>query len=63
MSHIFLLIVVAWSILQAGPVPAQSGTDRTAVQNQVVESEKAIIDAILKNDPKTFPATCFQTVM
>jgi hypothetical protein len=54
MSRIFLLIVVVWSILQAGPVPAQIGTDRTAVQNQVVESEKAIIDAILKNDPKTF---------
>jgi hypothetical protein len=55
MSHILLLIVAAWSILQAGPVLAQSGTiDRTTVQNQVVESEKAIIDAIGKNDPKTF---------
>jgi hypothetical protein len=55
MSHILLLIVAACSILQAGAVPAQSGTtDRTAVQNQVVENEKAIIDAILKNDPKTF---------
>jgi hypothetical protein len=55
MSHILLLIVAACSILQAGAVPAQSGTtDRAAVQNQVVENEKAIIDAILKNDPKTF---------
>jgi hypothetical protein len=53
-SHILLLIATACSILQAGSVTAQSGTDRTAVQNQVVESEKAIIDAILKNDPKTF---------
>jgi hypothetical protein len=55
MSHILVLIVAACSILQAGPVLAQRGTtDRTAVQNQVVENEKAISDAILKNDPKTF---------
>jgi len=33
---------------------AQSGTDRTAVQKQIVASEKAVIDAVLKNDPKTF---------
>jgi len=55
MPPILLLIVAACSILQARPVPAQrETTDRTAVQNQVVENEKAIIDAILKNDPKTF---------
>jgi hypothetical protein len=54
MSHIFLLIVVACSFLQAGPVFAQSGTDRPAVEKQIVANEKAIIDAILKNDPKTF---------
>jgi hypothetical protein len=55
MPPILLLIVAACSILQARPVPAQGGTtDRTAVQNQVVENEKAIIDAILNNDPKTF---------
>ena len=33
---------------------AQSGTDKAAVQKQIVQNEKAIMEAILKNDPKTF---------
>ena len=31
-----------------------NGTDRPAVEKQIVANEKAIVDAVLKNDPKTF---------
>lgn len=54
MSRIIVATVVACSMLQDGLVTAQSATDRTAAQNQIVGNEKAIIDAILENDPQTF---------
>jgi Domain of unknown function (DUF4440) len=54
MSRIIVAAVVACSILHVGLVTAQTASDRTAVQKQVVAHEKAIIDAIVKNDPKTF---------
>jgi hypothetical protein len=54
MARMIVMTVLACSILHAGQVRAQSATDRNAVQNRIVEGEKAIIDAILKNDPKTF---------
>lgn len=53
MSRIISATVVACSLLQA-VVAAQSATDRAAVQKSIVAHEKAIMDAILKNDPKTF---------
>ena len=54
MSRIIMVTVAACSILQAGLTTAQRATDQTAVQNRIVANEKAIIEAILKNDPKTF---------
>jgi hypothetical protein len=54
MSRIIVATVVACSMLHAGLVTAQSATDRTAAQTQIVANEEAIIDAILKNEPKTF---------
>ena len=54
MARIIVNTVVAFSILHAGLVAAQSATDRPAVEKQIVENEKAIMDAILKNDSKTF---------
>lgn len=54
MSRILALTVAVCSVLQTGLVTAQSGTDRTAVQKQIVANEKAIVDAVLKNDATTF---------
>jgi hypothetical protein len=54
MSRMFVVTVVASFILQAGHITAQTPTDRTAVQNRIVGNEKAVVDAITKNDPKTF---------
>jgi hypothetical protein len=45
---------VVCSLLQVGALSAQSATDRPAVEKQIVANEKAIVDAVLKNDPKTF---------
>ena len=41
-------------ILQSGAVTAQSGPNREAVQKQIETNERAIIEAIFKNDAKTF---------
>jgi Domain of unknown function (DUF4440) len=46
--------VVACSVLQAGLASAQSATDRRAAEKQIAANEKTIMDAILKNDAKTF---------
>ncbi len=54
MSRILALTVAACSFLQTGLVSAQSGTDRPAVEKQIVANENAVVDAIVKNDPKTF---------
>jgi hypothetical protein len=54
MSRIIMVSVVVCFVLQAGPATAQNATDRTAAQNLIDRSEKAITDAILKNDPKAF---------
>ena len=54
MSRIVVNTVVAFSILHAGLVAAQGATDRPAVEKQIVSNEKAIMDAIVKNDLKTF---------
>jgi hypothetical protein len=54
MSRIIMAIVAIGSILQTDLVTAQGGTTAAAVQNQIVANEKVIIDAIVKNDPKTF---------
>jgi hypothetical protein len=54
MSRIILMTVFACSLFPTGQVEAQSATERTAVQKRIVADENAIIDAILKNDPKTF---------
>jgi hypothetical protein len=45
---------VAVCLLLQVAVTAQGGTDRAAVQKQILANEKAIVDAVLKNDPKTF---------
>jgi hypothetical protein len=54
MSRILVLTVAVCSILNIGLITAQSKTDRTAVEKQIVANEKAVVDAIVKNDPKTF---------
>ena len=55
MSRIVNVVsVVICLVFQAGLAGAQSATDRTAVQNRIVSSERAIIDAILKNDARAF---------
>jgi hypothetical protein len=54
MLRIIPVTVALCCVLQAGLVTAQTATDRTAVQNRIVANEKAVIDAILKNDSKTF---------
>jgi Domain of unknown function (DUF4440) len=41
-------------ILQTGAVAAQSGPNREAVQKQIETNERAIIEAIFRNDAKTF---------
>jgi hypothetical protein len=53
MSRIIVNTVLTCSLVQAGVVIAQT-TDRPAVEKQIVQNEKAVIDAIIKNDPKTF---------
>jgi len=63
MSRILVLTVAVCSLLQTGLVTAQSKTDRTAVQKQIVANEKAIVDAIVNNDPKRFTATSFRTAL
>jgi hypothetical protein len=54
MSRIIVFAVSACLTLHASVVGAQSATDRSAAQKQIAGSEKAIMDAILKNDAKTF---------
>jgi hypothetical protein len=46
--------VIVCSLLQVAVVTGQGGTDRAAVQKQILANEKAIVDAVLKNDSKTF---------
>jgi hypothetical protein len=54
MSRVILMSIFACAIFHSGQAGAQSATDRTAVEKRIVADEKAIIDAILKNEPKTF---------
>ena len=54
MSRIIVNEDLACSVLQEGLATAQTATDRPAVEKQIVANEKAIVDAIVKNDPKTF---------
>jgi len=54
MLRIIVNSVLACSLLEAGLATAQTAADRPAVEKQIVANEKAIIAAILKNDPKTF---------
>ena len=55
MSHTVIAASVFLCLtLQARPVSAQTASDRTDAQNRIVSAEKAVIEAIVKNDPKTF---------
>ena len=55
MSQILIAAsVVVCLALQAGPAAAQTAPNRTETENRIASSEKAIIDAIFKNDAKTF---------
>jgi hypothetical protein len=54
MFRIIVNAVLACSMLQAGLASAQSATDRPAVQKQIAANEKAVMDAILQGDAKTF---------
>lgn len=47
-------LVLGVCVVQSGSVEAQNRPDRAAVQKQIEASERTIIEAIFKNDPKTF---------
>jgi hypothetical protein len=54
MFRIIAVTAVACVALQVGLMTAQSATDRTAVQKQILADEKAVIDALTKGDAKSF---------
>jgi Domain of unknown function (DUF4440) len=51
MVLVFLSLSVGASI---GCTQNSQNVDRTAAQNEIVANEKAIMDAVVTNDPKTF---------
>src|SRR5262245_51702852 len=54
MRHAFAMLAVALCVVHSGSTQAQSRPDRAAVQKQIEANERAIIEAIFKNDAKTF---------
>jgi len=54
MTRNFVNTALVCSLFQVAVLTAQSGTDRPAVEKKIVTTEKAVLDAILKNDAKTF---------
>ena len=50
----FAVLGIVCVILQSGAVAAQTAPDRAGVQKQIETNERAIIEAIFKNDAKTF---------
>jgi hypothetical protein len=47
-------LVISAFVLQTGAAGAQTAVNRAGVQTQIIANEKAINDAFVKNDLKTF---------
>ena len=47
-------MVLGVCLVHSGTVQAQNRPDQAAIQKQIEASERAIIEAIFRNDPKTF---------
>jgi hypothetical protein len=54
MRKAFAALVLAGCVVHSGTVEAQGRPDQAAIQKHIEASERAIIEAIFRNDQKTF---------